>query len=256
MSETGSEVEGLVTYDETAADQPTLARIAIAEFVGTMVLVLGGCGTAVLAGNAMGTLGVAIAFGLTVLCMAYAIGHISGCHINPAVTVGLWVTGKCETRLVPVYFIAQFLGGLLGALVIFGIASGNSAFDVASDEFAGGTFASNGWDAMDAPFTYNFVAMLIVEVVLTALFVAVVIGTTQKRFPLGFGGLAAGLMLTLVHLISIPVDNTSVNPARSFAVAVFRGDWAIKQVWAFIVFPIVGAVIAGVLWKVLAPEEN
>lgn len=256
MSETASEVEGLVTYEETAADTPSMARIAMAEFIGTLVLVLGGCGTAILAGRAMGTLGIALAFGLTVLTMAYAIGHISGCHINPAVTVGLWVTGKCQSKLLPVYFVAQFLGGLLGALIIFGIASGNQAFDVSSPDFAGGTFAANGWDAMDAPFTYNFVAMLIVEVVLTALFVAVVIGTTQKRFPVGFGGIAAGLMLTLVHLISIPVDNTSVNPARSFAVAVFRGDWAIKQVWAFIVFPLIGAVIAGVLWKALAPEEN
>lgn len=253
MSETRTEVEGLTTYAEEA---PTpVARIAIAEFIGTMVLVLGGCGTAILAGEVVGgTLGVSIAFGLTVLCMAYAIGHISGCHINPAVTVGLWLTGKCESRLVPVYFISQFLGGLLGALVIFGIASGQRGFEVS--EAAGGTFASNGWDANDSPFTYGFWSMVIVEVVLTALFVAVVIGTTQKRFPLGFGGLAAGLMLALVHLISIPVDNTSVNPARSFAVAVFRGDWALTQVWAFIVFPVIGAIVAGVLWKVLAPEEN
>lgn len=240
-------------------------KIGVAELIGTFVLVLGGCGTAVLAtglgadlgqtltgNNTMGLFGVAFAFGLTLLVMAYAIGHISGCHINPAVTLGLALTGKVPWSVTPVYWGAQFVGGILGALTIFGVASSNPAFDIDGSRVS---FASNGWGS-HSPAGFGFWGMLLVEVVLTAVFVLVVVGTTQSRFPAGFGGIAAGLTLTLVHLISIPVDNTSVNPARSFAVAIFKRDWAIQQVWAFIVFPLVGAAIAAVIWKVFTPSEN
>lgn len=254
MSESTSEVVEVIETPVPVPEAPNVWRIGLAELIGTLMLVLGGCGTAILAGEVMGTLGVAIAFGLTLLCMAYAIGHISGCHINPAVTIGMWVTGRTKSAMVPVYLIAQFVGGTIGALVIYTIAKGQAGFEVS--QAAGGTFAANGWEGSGSPFTYGFAAMVTVEVVLTALFVLVVLGTGQTRFPAGFGGLAAGLMLTLVHLISIPVDNTSVNPARSFAVAIFRGDWALEQLWAFIVFPAIGAVIAALVWKVLAPEEN
>ncbi|MFZ4584742.1 MAG: aquaporin Z [Acidimicrobiia bacterium] len=239
-------------------------KIALAELIGTFVLVLGGCGTAVLAtglgadvtetlagNNTMGLVGVSLAFGLTVLVMAYAIGHISGCHINPAVTLGMAISGKIPWVSVPIYWGAQIVGGILGATTIFGIASSNSVFDVKK-----GSFAANGWGPDGSPAGFGFWGMVLVEVVLTAVFVLVVIGTTQSRFPAGFGGVAAGLALTLVHLISIPVDNTSVNPARSLAVAIFRGDWALTQVWAFWVFPLVGAAIAAVIWKVFSPGEN
>jgi aquaporin Z len=217
-------------------------RIALAEAVGTAVLVIGGPGTAVLAGGGVGTLGVAIAFGLSLLCMAYVIGPVSGCHINPAVTVGMWLCGKTKREDVPWYVGAQVVGGIVGAFVVFVIANGVDGF---SAEFTG--FASNGWGD-HSPGGYNFAAMLVTEVVLTALFVFTVLGTTRVGFPVGFGGLAAGLMLTLVHLVSIPVDNTSVNPARSIATALFQTDWALKQLWAFIVFPLIGGALGAGIW--------
>ena len=231
-------------------------KIFIAELIGTMVLVLGGCGTAVLAtggfpldgeNNAsVGILGVSIAFGLTVLVMAYAIGPISGCHINPAVTLGLVIAKKVRAGMIPIYWVAQIVGGIIGAIIIKIIASGVPGWKMPGNRVAGG-FATNGYAKL-SPGGFSLGAVAIAEIILTALFVLVVIHTTRKDFAVGFGGIAAGLMLTLVHLISIPVSNTSVNPARSFGVALIKGGDALSsQVWAFIVFPLVGAVIAGLL---------
>ena len=231
-------------------------KIFIAEFIGTMVLVLGGCGTAVLAtgafpvdeapdGLSVEVLGVAIAFGLTVLCMAYAIGPISGCHINPAVTLGMVIAKKTKAGMIPIYWTAQIAGGIIGALFIKIIASGAPNWKMPG-EVAGG-FATNGFDKL-SPGGFSLGAVATAEILLTALFVLVVIHTTRKDFAPGFGGIAAGLMLTLVHLISIPVSNTSVNPARSFGVAIIKGGDALSsQVWAFIVFPLIGSIIAGLI---------
>ncbi len=229
-------------------------KIFIAELIGTMVLVLGGCGTAVLATGgfpvkdgglaaSVGILGVAIAFGLSLLVMAYAIGPISGCHINPAVTLGMVIAKKTKGVMLPVYWAAQIAGGILGALIIKIIASGVKDWKMGS---GAGAFATNGY-GIHSPGRFPLPSVAIAEIVLTALFVLVVIHTTRKDFAAGFGGLAAGLMLTLVHLISIPVDNTSVNPARSFGVAIFKGGFALDQVWAFVVFPLIGAIIAAVI---------
>lgn len=229
-------------------------RIFFAELIGTMVLVLGGCGTAVLAtggfplkdapgGLSVGILGVAIAFGLTLLVMAYAIGPISGCHINPAVTLGMVIAKKTTVVMLPVYWVAQIVGGIIGALFIKIIASGVTDWKMGNKA---GAFATNGY-GIHSPGRFSLAAVGVTEVVLTMLLVLVVIHTTRKDFAIGFGGIAVGLTLTLVHLISIPVDNTSVNPARSFAVAIFKGGFALDQIWAFIVFPLIGAIIAALI---------
>ncbi|WP_413449791.1 aquaporin Z [Erwinia sp. LJJL01] len=221
----------------------------MAEFFGTFVLVFGGCGSAVLAAVfpelGIGFVGVAIAFGLTVLTMAYAVGHISGGHFNPAVSIGLWVGGRFEARLLLPYIIAQLVGGLAAGAVLYAIASGKAGFDV-----MGGGFASNGYGA-HSPGNYSLLACALIEVVLTAVFLIVIHGATDKRAPAGFAPLAIGLALTLIHLISIPVTNTSVNPARSTAVALFQGSWAIDQLWLFWVMPIVGAILGGLIYRFL-----
>jgi aquaporin Z len=226
-------------------------RIGVAEAIGTAILIIGGPGTAILAGDVVGgTLGVSLAFGFSLLCAAYAIGSISGCHINPAVTVGSWLLGKTKASLVPFYVVGQVVGGLVGALAIFVIANGVEGF---SAEDSG--FASNGWGD-HSPGGFDFGAMAVTEIVLTGLFVLVVLSTSRKSMAIGFTGLTVGLMLALVHLISIPVDNTSVNPARSLATAVFQADWALEQLWAFIVFPLIGGLLGGLAWKVLVPPAD
>ena len=223
----------------------------LAEFIGTMWLVLGGCGSAVLAAGypelGIGFVGVSIAFGLTVLTMAYSIGHISGCHLNPAVSIGLWVGGRFDKKDLLPYIIAQVLGGLLGAAILYVIASGTAGFE------AGG-FASNGFGE-HSPGGYGMTAVLVTEIVMTFMFLMIILGATHSKAPAGFAGIAIGLGLTLIHLISIPVSNTSVNPARSTSQAIFAGDWAMGQLWLFWVAPIIGAIIAGVVYKYLSPEE-
>jgi len=230
----------------------TLGRRAMAEFLGTFWLVLGGCGSAVLAAAfpvlGIGFAGVALAFGLTLLTMAFAIGPISGCHINPAVTVGL-VVGKRfpASELVP-YVVAQVLGGIAGAGVLYLIASGKAGFDLA------GGFASNGYGE-HSPGGYSLQAALVCEIVMTFMFLLVILGATDKRAPAGFAGIPIGLALTLIHLVSIPVTNTSVNPARSTGPAIFVGGWAVSQLWLFWVAPIVGAAVAGAVYNGLFAED-
>lgn len=224
-----------------------------AEFLGTFWLVLGGCGSAVLAAAfpnvGIGLHGVAVAFGLTVLTMAYAIGHISGCHLNPAVSVGLWAGGRFPaSRLVP-YIVAQVLGAVAAAGVLYVIASGAPGFDVSKG------FASNGYGA-HSPGGYSLLAALVTEVVMTMFFLLVILGATDKRAPAGFAPIAIGLALTLIHLISIPVTNTSVNPARSTGVALFVGDWAIGQLWLFWIAPIIGGLLGAVTYRAIAGEED
>jgi len=222
-------------------------RIMIAEAIGTAVLVMGGVGTAVLATTdplSVGTLGVALAFGLSLLVMVYAIGAVSGCHINPAVTVGLWSIGKTESGDVPYYIVGQLVGAALGGLAVFAIASGVDGFDASNN------FAQNGWGDF-SPGGYDFGAMAVVEVVFTAVLTFVIGGTTHKRFTAPAAGLAIGLTLGVIHLISIPVDNTSVNPARSFASALFAGSDAFEQLWAFVVFPLLGGVLGAFAWKLI-----
>ncbi|WP_262694083.1 aquaporin Z [Kordiimonas aquimaris] len=223
----------------------------MAEFFGTFWLVLGGCGSAVLAASfpdvGIGLAGVSLAFGLTVLTMAYAIGHISGCHLNPAVSVGLWVGGRFEANMLAPYIVSQVLGGLAGAGILYMIASGQAGFDASAG------FASNGFGE-HSPGGYSMQAALIAEVVMTAMFLIVIMGATDGRAPAGFAPIAIGLCLTLIHLISIPVTNTSVNPARSTGVAVFQGSWAIDQLWLFWLAPIVGAAIGAVIYKMMAKE--
>jgi aquaporin Z len=213
-----------------------------AESVGTFWLVLGGCGSAVLAAAfpdvGIGLLGVSLAFGLTVVTGAYAFGPISGGHFNPAVSVGLWAGGRFPSGLLLPYVVAQVLGGVAGAGVLYLIASGRADFSLA------GGFASNGYDS-HSPGGYSLVSGLVCEVVMTFMFLLIILGTTHKRAPVGFAGLAIGLGLTLIHLISIPVTNTSVNPARSTATALFVGDWAVRQLWLFWLAPLMGAAIAG-----------
>src|SRR5579862_2712951 len=224
-----------------------------AEFIGTFWLVLGGCGSAVLAAAfpalGIGFVGVSFAFGLTVLTGAYALGPISGGHFNPAVTVGLWAGGRFRGRDVLGYVIAQVAGAIAGAGVLYLIASGKSGFDLS------GGFASNGYGE-HSPGGYSLTAALVTEIVMTFMFLIVILGTTHRRAPVGFAGLAIGLALTLIHLISIPVTNTSVNPARSTGPAIFVGGWALQQLWLFWVAPIVGAAIAGWTYKALLEGER
>lgn len=225
----------------------------VAEFIGTLWLVLGGCGSAVLAAGypelGIGFVGVSLAFGLTVLTMAYAIGHISGCHLNPAVSIGLWMGGRFDKKDLIPYIIAQVLGGIAGAGILYLIASGKEGFDL-----VGSGFAANGFGE-HSPDGYGMTAALVTEIVMTFMFLIVILGATHSKAPKGFGGLAIGLALTLIHLISIPVTNTSVNPARSTSQALFVGDWAMGQLWLFWVAPIIGAIIAGVVYKFMSPEE-
>ncbi|MCS0418515.1 aquaporin Z [Vibrio diabolicus] len=226
----------------------------LAEAFGTFWLVLGGCGSAVLAAVfpdvGIGLLGVALAFGLTVLTMAFAIGHISGCHLNPAVTVGLWAGGRFETKDVAPYIIAQVLGGLIAGGILYVIATGQAGFDV-----VGSGFAANGYGE-HSPGQYSMLAALVSEVVMTMMFLIVIMGATDKRAPQGFAPIAIGLCLTLIHLISIPVTNTSVNPARSTAVAMYVGDWAVSQLWLFWIAPILGGVLGAVIYKNLLGKES
>jgi aquaporin Z len=221
-----------------------------AEFFGTFWLVLGGCGSAVLATGypdvGIGWVGVSLAFGLTVLTMAFAIGHISGCHLNPAVSIGLCAGGRFPAKDLLPYIIAQVLGGLAAGFVLLQIASGKGGFDV----HAG--FATNGYGA-HSPGGYSMTAAVICEVVMTAMFLLIILGATDKRAPAGFAPIAIGLGLTLIHLISIPVTNTSVNPARSTGVAVFAGGWALEQLWVFWVAPIAGGVLGAVIYKCISP---
>ncbi len=230
-----------------------LGKRAIAEFMGTFWLVLGGCGSAVLAAAfpnvGIGLLGVSLAFGLTVLTMAYAIGHVSGCHLNPAVSIGL-VTGKrFPASELPAYIAAQVLGGIVAAAVLYVIASGKAGFDLA------GGFASNGY-AAHSPGAYSMIACLVAEVVLTFMFLMIILGATDSRAPQGFAPIAIGLGLTLIHLIGIPVTNLSVNPARSTGPALFVGGWAIEQLWLFWIAPIVGAALAGFAYPAVCGEAK
>ena len=224
----------------------------IAEFIGTAWLVIGVCGSAVLAAAfpelGIGFAGVALAFGLTVVTMAYAIGHISGCHLNPAVSVGLCVGGRFDKKDLIPYIVAQVLGAIAGAAIIYVIASDKMGFEL-------GGFAANGYGE-HSPGGYGMVAALVTEVVMTFMFLIVILGATHSKAPKYLAGLAIGLALTLIHLISIPVTNTSVNPARSTSQAVFVGDWALGQLWLFWVAPIVGAILAGIVYKYLSPEKE
>lgn len=225
----------------------------IAEMFGTFWLVLGGCGSAVLAAAfpdvGIGLLGVSLAFGLTVLTMAFAIGHISGCHLNPAVTIGLWSGGRFDGKDVAPYIIAQVIGGIIAGGVLFVIASGQAGFDVVSSGFA-----SNGYGE-HSPGGYSLTAALVCEVVMTMVFLFVIMGATDSKAPAGFAPIAIGLCLTLIHLISIPVTNTSVNPARSTGVAVFVGDWAVSQLWLFWIAPTIGAVIGAAIYKAVRGSD-
>jgi len=229
-----------------------ISKKLAAEFIGTFWLVLGGCGSAVLAAAfpdvGIGLAGVSLAFGLTVLTMAYAIGHISGCHLNPAVTVGLWAGGRHPAKEVLPYIVAQVIGAIVGAFVLYSIASGKAGFDLA------GGFASNGYGA-HSPGGYSLAAGFTTEVVMTLMFLMIILGATDRRAPAGFAPIAIGLGLTLIHLISIPVTNTSVNPARSTGPALIVGDWALGQLWLFWVAPILGALIAGYLYRWLSGEK-
>jgi aquaporin Z len=229
-----------------------MSKKLAAEFIGTFWLVLGGCGSAVLAAAfpdvGIGLAGVSLAFGLTVLTMAYAIGHISGCHLNPAVTVGLWAGGRHPAGEVLPYIVAQVLGGIAGAFVLYMIASGAPGFDLS------GGLASNGYGA-HSPGGYSMASGFLTEVVMTLMFLVIILGATDRRAPAGFAPIAIGLGLTLIHLISIPVTNTSVNPARSTGPAVFVGDWALGQLWLFWVAPIIGALVAGYLYRWLGDEK-
>jgi aquaporin Z len=226
----------------------------MAEFLGTFWLVFGGCGSAVLAAGfpdlGIGFLGVALAFGLTVLTMAYAVGHVSGGHFNPAVSIGLLVGGRFETSALPGYVVAQVLGGIAGAGVLAVIAGGKEGFDLVASGFAANGFAAH------SPGGYSMAAALVAEVVLTFFFLIIILGSTDKRAPAGFAPIAIGLALTLIHLIGIPVTNLSVNPARSTGPAVFVGGWALAQLWLFWIAPIAGAALAGVAYNIVAGEPE
>lgn len=224
-----------------------------AEFFGTFWLVLGGCGSAVLAAGfpdvGIGLLGVSLAFGLTVLTMAYAIGHISGCHLNPAVSIGLWAGGRFEAKNLLPYIVAQVLGGIVAGGVLYLIASGKAGFDLSAG------FASNGYGD-HSPGGYGLLAALVTEVVMTMMFLLVILGATDQRAPEGFAPIAIGLCLTLIHLISIPVTNTSVNPARSTGVAVFVGGWAVAQLWLFWIAPIIGGVLGAGIYRFIGTGQK
>lgn len=224
-----------------------------AEFFGTFWLVLGGCGSAVLAASfpevGIGWVGVSFAFGLTVLTMAFAIGHISGCHLNPAVTVGLWYGGRFPVNQILPYIIAQVLGAITAGGVLYVIASGQAGFDLS------GGFASNGFGE-HSPGGYSLLAAAVTEIVMTMMFLIVILGATDDRAPKGFAPIAIGLCLTLIHLISIPVTNTSVNPARSTGVAIFAGDWALAQLWLFWVAPIVGGVLGAIVYRFIGSRKG
>ncbi len=230
-----------------------MTRRLSAEFIGTLWLVLGGCGSAVIAAAfpnvGIGLLGVALAFGLTVLTMAYAIGHISGCHLNPAVSVGLYCGGRFPGKDLAPYIIAQLLGAIAGAAILYVIASGAPGFDLA------GGFASNGYGD-HSPGHYSMTAAFVTEAVMTFAFLFVILGATHGKAPVGFAPLAIGLCLTLIHLISIPVTNTSVNPARSLGPAIFVGGWALKQLWLFFVAPLLGAALGGFAYRWLGAEDK
>jgi len=242
-------------------------RIGIAEAIGTMILVVGGPGTAILATGhftgkltTVGILGVALAFGLSLLVAAYAIGSISGCHINPAVSVGLWVIGKTKTKDLPFYVVGQVVGGIVGALVIYIIASATrvpsaTATNLGTFSAKATGFASNGY-GLHSPGGFPLGVVMLAEVFFTAVFVFIIASTSRKSMPVGQTGLTVGLALTVIHLISIPIDNTSVNPARSLATAVFQGSWALNQVWVFIIFPLVGGVLGAAIWKFLRPASD
>jgi len=223
----------------------------LAEFLGTFWLVLGGCGSALLAagfpGVGIGLVGVSIAFGLTVLTIAYSLGHISGAHLNPAVTIGLYVGGRISAKDILPYIISQVAGGIAAAGVLYVIVTGNGS------EI--GTFAANGYGD-HSPGKYSLTAALVTELVMTFMFLIIILGATDEKAPKGFAGLAIGLALTLIHLISIPVTNTSVNPARSISQALFVGDWALAQLWLFVVVPIAGAILAGVVYRFLSSGKN
>lgn len=218
----------------------------LAEFIGTFWLVLGGCGSALLAAGfpnvGIGLTGVSLAFGLTVVTIAYSLGHISGAHLNPAVTIGLWIGGRFDAKGVLPYVISQIAGGILAATVLYFIVTGNGS--------SIGTFAANGYGE-HSPGNYSLLAAVITEFVMTFMFLLIILGATDAEAPKGFAGLAIGLALTLIHLVSIPVTNTSVNPARSISQAIFVGDWALAQLWLFIVIPIAGAMVAGLVYKEL-----
>ena len=230
----------------------TLTKKLAAEFIGTFWLVLGGCGSAVLAAAfpdvGIGLLGVSFAFGLTVLTMAFAIGHISGCHLNPAVSFGLFSGGRFSAAELGPYIVAQVAGAIFGAAVLYVIASGQVGFDATAG------FASNGY-AEHSPGGYSLMSALVTEIVMTFMFLIIILGATDKRAPKGLAPIAIGLGLTLIHLISIPVTNTSVNPARSTGVAIFQGDWALSQLWLFWVAPIVGAILAGLVYRWFEKEN-
>lgn len=225
-----------------------------AEFFGTFWLVLGGCGSAVLAAAfpdvGIGLLGVSLAFGLTVLTMAYAIGHISGCHLNPAVSIGLWAGGRFPASQLLPYIIAQVLGGIVAGGVLFVIASGQVGFDAVTSGFASNGFGDH------SPGKYSLLAALVCEIVMTMMFLVVILGATDDRAPKGFAPIAIGLCLTLIHLISIPVTNTSVNPARSTGVALFVGDWAVAQLWLFWLAPIAGGVLGAMVYRFIGARDE
>lgn len=225
----------------------------LAEFVGTFWLVLGGCGSAVLAAAfpevGIGFVGVSLAFGLTVLTMAYAVGHVSGGHFNPAVSLGLTVAGRFPAKDLAPYVVAQVLGGIVAGGVLYVIASGQAGFDVSAG------FASNGY-AEHSPGQYSLLASLVAEVVMTAMFLVIILGATDRRAPAGFAPIAIGLALTLIHLISIPVTNTSVNPARSTGVALYVGGWAVAQLWLFWVAPLVGGALGALIYRVIGGEAK
>ncbi len=231
-----------------------MSRKLGAEFIGTFWLVLGGCGSAVLAAGfpdvGIGLLGVSLAFGLTVLTMAFAIGHISGCHLNPAVSLGLWAGGRFSAKELVPYIVTQVLGGLAGAGILFVIASGAEGFDAAASGFASNGFGEH------SPGGYGLVAALVCEIVMTFMFLIIILGATSKKAPAGLAPVAIGLGLTLIHLISIPITNTSVNPARSTGVALYQGGWAIQQLWLFWLAPIGGAILAGIVWRWLGKGDE
>jgi len=234
-------------------------RILVAEALGTMILILGGPGSVVIGavlGLRVGVLGVALAFGLSLLCAAYMIGSISGCHINPAVTIGLWALKKTETRLVAYYIVGQVVGALVGAgLLALILSTGNYTGESKLSRQDLFTIASNGYDS-HSPGGFALISVIIAEIVFTGIFVLVIASTSRKSMPAGFTGLAVGLMLALVHIVSIPIDNTSVNPVRSLSTAIYADSWALSQLWVFIIFPIVGGLVAAGIWMLLVEADD